>query len=178
MATIPVAMMPVFAREETVLSVGVPGGLPAGAYQVEIAFTDPDSGASASVENASIVAEAVATPAPAALSIASGSITPAPAGDNVQFANVEALIRNSGDPVANAQLSLIAMVNGEEVDRFSISQSLALASGDTPINSRYIPATGWTSGTWSFELLLEVIDPAGAAVVVSRLPLEATIDIP
>jgi hypothetical protein len=177
-ATIPVSMMPVFAREETVLSVGISGGLPTGAYQVEIDFTDPDSGASARVDNARIVAEVEATPEPTPLTIASGSVTPAPDADNVHFANVEAVIRNSGEPVTNAQLSLIARVDGEEVERFTISQSLALASGDTPISTRYIPAAGWTSGDWTFELLLETIDSSGGAIVVSRLSLEETITIP
>jgi hypothetical protein len=177
-ATIPVSMMPVFAREETVLSVGISGGLATGTYQVEIEFTDPDSGVTARVDNATIVAEIAATPEPTLLSISSASVTPAPAADNVQFANVDAVIRNSGEPVTNAQLSLIANLDGEEVERFTISQSLALPSGDTPINTRYIPAAGWTTGTWTFELLLEVIDPSGAAVVVSRFPLEEVITIP
>jgi hypothetical protein len=130
------------------------------------------------VDNARIVAEVEATPEPTPLTIASGSVTPAPDADNVHFANVEAVIRNSGEPVTNAQLSLIARVDGEEVERFTISQSLALASGDTPISTRYIPAAGWTSGDWTFELLLETIDSSGGAIVVSRLSLEETITIP
>jgi hypothetical protein len=177
-ATIPIVMQPVYARDDTILSVGVPGGLPPGRYQVEIEFTDPDSGAVASVENSDLLAEAAATPEPQTIVIASASVTPAPAADDVQFANVDAVISNFADPVANAQLSLIASVGGAEVERFPISQSLSLPTGDTPVATRYIPATGWTTGEWTFELLLETVEPNGAAVVVGRLPIEGTVVIP
>ncbi len=177
-ATIPILMQPVYARDDTVLSVGVPGGLPPGRYQVKIEFTDPDSGAVASAENSDLLAEAAATPEPQTIVIASASVTPAPAADNVQFANVEAVISNFAEPVANAQLSLIASVGGEEVERFPISQSLSLPTGETPVSTRYIPATGWTTGEWTFELLLETVEPNGAAVVVGRLPIEGTVVIP
>ena len=105
-------------------------------------------------------------------------MTPSPSADDVQFATVDAVISNNGEPVANAQLSLIASVNGEEVERFPISQSLSLPTGETPITTRYIPATGWTSGEWTFELLLETVDPSGAAVVVGRQAIEGSITIP
>ncbi len=118
------------------------------------------------------------TPVPVLISITSATATPKPAADNVQFVQVEATIQNSGDPVANAQLSLVASKDGAEVERFPISQSLSLPTGDTPISTRYLPADGWTTGTWTFELLLESVDPSGAAVVLGRLPVDGTVTIP
>ena len=119
-----------------------------------------------------------ATPVPVLISITSATATPKPAADDVQFVQVEATIQNSGDPVANAQLSLVASKDGAEVERFPISQSLSLPTGDTPISTRYLPADGWTTGTWTFELLLESVDPSGAAIVLGRLPVDGTVTIP
>jgi hypothetical protein len=177
-ATIPVVMQGVFAREQTNLTVGVPGGLPPGTYQVDVTLTDPRSGVTVNASNPNVVANPPATPEPVMFLITQAAVTPAPSVDDVQFANVEAVIANSGEPVSNAQLSLIARVNGEEVERFPISQSLALPTGETPITTRYIPATGWTSGEWTFELLLETVDPSGAAVVVGRQVIDGSIIIP
>jgi hypothetical protein len=130
------------------------------------------------MEASGIEAEAPATPEAATFVITQATVEPAPSADDVQFATVEAVISNAGEPVANAQLSLIARVNGEEIERFPISQSLSLPSGETTISTRYIPATGWTSGTWTFELLLETVEPGGAAVVVGRQMIEGSITIP
>ncbi len=178
-ASLPVTMDSVYARDTTVLRAGLAASIGTGPFTVRVSLTDPESGVVAAAELSDLVAEApAATPEPAIIQIVSTSVAPAPSADDVQFANVEAVITNDGNPVANAQLSLIASVDGEEVERFPISQSLSLVSGDTPVTTRYIPATGWTSGTWTFELLLETVEPSGAAVVVGRQAIDATITIP
>jgi len=179
LASVPVAMDSVYARDQTVMRAGAPTSSGAGPFRVRVNLTDPETGVTASGEAADLTAEApVATPVPTTINITSASVTPAPSADDVQFANVEATITNDGDPIANAQLSLIASVDGEEVERFPISQSLSLQSGDTPVSTRYIPLTGWTSGEWTFELLLETVESSGAAVVVGRQAIEGTITIP
>ena len=175
----PVKMESIYARESTTLTVGA-----AGASQlleptkVQVNLADPDTGETASGEQSGFVVDTSATPVPVLISITSATATPKPAADNVQFVQVEATIQNSGDPVANAQLSLVASKDGAEVERFPISQSLSLPTGDTPISTRYLPADGWTTGTWTFELLLESVDPSGAAVVLGRLPVDGTVTIP
>lgn len=176
--SLPVQMESVYARESTVLTLGAAGVLPSGDYRIRVDFTDPDTGAAASAESGDIAFSSEATPVSTTFSITSATVMPAPSAHEVQFANVEATIANTGDPVANAQLSLIASVNGAEVERFPISQALSLQSGDTPVSTRYIPVTGWSSGEWTFELLLETVEPSGAAVVVGRQPVEGTITIP
>ena len=98
--------------------------------------------------------------------------------DQVQFATIEAILTNTGEAVGNAQLSLIASVDGAEVERFPINQSLSLPTGDTAITTRYIPVTGWTSGTWTFDLVLETVDASGVAVVVARAAIPDSIAIP
>jgi hypothetical protein len=178
-SSFPVEMQSIYAHDDTVLTVGVPGSIEPGVYEVRVNLTDPDSKVEASSTATNLEFQGSGALAERSLiTITSASMLPAPAADNVQFANVEAVISNIGPPVANAQLSLIASVDGEEVERFPISQSLSLPSGDTPVTTRYIPATGWTTGEWSFELLLETVEPNGAAVVVGRQPIEGTITIP
>ncbi len=177
-ASIPFAMDSIYARDETLLTVGSPVAFEPGPYTVRVNASDPDTGQTAFAESTETFIDASATPVPATILLASTSISPAPAAETVQFANVEAVIANTGEPIANAQLSLIASVDGNEVERFPISQSLSLPTGDTPVTTRYIPATGWTSGAWTFELLLETVEPSGAAVVVGRQAIDATITIP
>jgi hypothetical protein len=178
-SSFPVEMESIYAHDSTTLTLGINGSIAPGTYQVRVTFADPESGVKAETLATDLDFQgsgdlAVKTD----FTISTAAITPGPAADNVQFANVEAVISNIGDPVGNAQLSLIASVDGEEVERFPISQSLSLPTGDTPITTRYIPATGWTSGSWTFELLLETVEPGGAAVVVGRQPIEGAIVIP
>ena len=178
-ATIPVKMESIYARESTTLTVGVPGAVAAGNYQVKVNLTDPDTKKSATAEVKDLPVQATGPNAkPAPITIGESTITPGPDAKNIQFVTVKTTISNSGDPVANAQLSLIATKDGKEVERFPISQSLSLPQGDTPVTARYLPATGWTSGKWTFEVLLETVDPSGAAVVVGRLPVDTVVTIP
>lgn len=177
-ASIPVSMESIYARDETTLVVGAPVRVDAGTYTVQVNLNDPETGETASAESGDVLVDLSATPLPTLITISTISVAPAPAADDVQFANVEAVVTNIGPPVANAQLSLIASVDGAEVERFPISQSLSLPSGDTPVTTRYIPATGWTTGTWTFELLLETVESSGATMVVGRQAIDATITIP
>ncbi len=176
-ATAPIAMQTVYARESTTLTFGIPGGLPAAAYQIEGSFNDERTGAFARIGPGVFQAEVAATPEPDQFRIAAASITAGPSDDSVQFVTVTAGIVNQGDSAVGMQLSLIAFLDGEEVERFPINQSLSLPTGDTPITARYIPSTGFTTGSWTFELVLETVTPNGTAVVVARASLEGTIEV-
>jgi hypothetical protein len=178
-ASFNVEMESVYARDRTVLTLGARQNIPPGLYSVRVILEDPDTSVKQSVTMTDLQFQGsgdLAVIAP--ISIASAMISAGPDVDSVQFATIDAIVSNSGDPVSNAQLSLVASLNGEEVERYPISQSLSLPAGDTPINTRYIPATGWTSGEWTFELLLETVEPNGAAVVVARQQIEGSITIP
>jgi hypothetical protein len=177
LVSIPVAMESIYAREETELTLGVPQEIASGKYDVTVELTDPDTGETASGEAQDL--EVIAAPGgvEAVFQIVSGAVIPGPDIENVQFVTVDAVIRNTGDPVGNAQLSLVASLDNEEIERFPISQSLSLPNGETEVSARYIPATGWTSGTWSFELLLETVEPGGAAVVQAIFDVPETLEI-
>ncbi|MGI8405934.1 MAG: hypothetical protein ACR2OE_14430 [Thermomicrobiales bacterium] len=47
------------------------------------------------------------------------------------------------------------------------------------IQQRYIPATGWAAGRYTFTMTLETVNPAsGPATVVIELPVETEIIVP
>jgi hypothetical protein len=175
----PIQMGRVYGGHETELWLGLSAPLPEGDYSVDLELSDPDKDLTATLDGGTLTAAMAATPAaPTTISITTATLAPMPSADSVQFGNVDAVIRNNGEPVTNAQLSLIARLDGEEVERFPISQSLALPAGDTEVSTRYLPLTGWTSGEWTFELLLETVDTSGAAVVVASQPIEGTVIVP
>jgi hypothetical protein len=176
--TIPVGMQTVFARESAMLTIGIPGGLPPGHYQLEGTLSDAETGATATIEHGAFEVLILATPEAIQYSFRNTTATAGPAADNVQFVTVDTTVLNNGDPSTGVQLSLIAFLDGEEVERFPINQSLSLPTGETPITTRYIPATGFTTGEWTFELLLETVTPGGAAVVAARIEIETTIEVP
>lgn len=174
-ATIPVAMDSVYAHDGTTLTVGAMGVLDDGEYLVAVDLIDPESQVTVQVEQVVTVQGADAGGLPG-LSIEQAGLSPMPSADDVQFVAVDAVILNMVDaPILNAQLSLVAYVDGQEVERFPIVQALSLQPGETPISTRYIPANGWSSGTWTFELLIETVEQGGVAVVVARQPLDEAI---
>ena len=181
-ATIPVTMQSVYAHDSTILTLGVPLDVGDETYGVDVDLSDPDTGESVSGSVSDVRPElesqaSAATPGPQALFIESASVVPGPSTGDVQFVTVDATIVNAGDPVGNAQLSLAVGLNGEDVERFPINQSLSLPTGETAVSARYIPVTGWTEGEWSFELLLEIVQPDGAAVVETSFPIPEAVTI-
>jgi hypothetical protein len=178
-ASFEVALDSVYAHDQTILRVAVPASVGNGPFLLQMSLVDPETNISLTHETGELIADASGVDeALSPVVISDSSVMPGPDVTDVQFATVDANISNGGDPITNAQLSLVASLNGKEVERYPISQSLSLSTGATPINTRYIPATGWTSGEWTFELLLETVEPNGAAVVVARQQIEGSITIP
>jgi hypothetical protein len=162
----PVTMGSVFAWESTSLIIPLPQPLAPGDYRVTIDLNDPDTGASAKSE-AVITATAPATPAPPPpVQFFSATGIPQPDAANVQFLDIAALIDNSGDPITNVRVVLRVTRDGETIEDFALAASLALPVGQTPFQARYIPATGWVSGTWQFVLSVEAVDPSSDVSLV------------
>jgi hypothetical protein len=175
----PVDMRPVYARDKTTLSLALPT-LASGGYKISVNLRDDATGVTASVSNVSVTFNSDATPVPPPpIFISTATAAPQPSLKKIQFLEVDAKIVNNGDPVANAQLTLHVTRDDQVVEDYSLSSSLALPAGDTTVQSRYIPVTGWKSGTWAFTLTLETVDPAnGAGVVVGSSDLGGPIVIP
>jgi hypothetical protein len=177
--TAPVAMDSVYAHDQTTLSIGAPPLLP-GNYTVSVDLSDPDTGAKASVSNVTVTAQAPATPLPPP-PVGFGQITatPQPSLDKIQFLDLSVTVSNNGEPITNAQLVLSASRNGKSVEDYPLASSLAVPTGNTVVQSRYIPATGWKSGTWTFILTLKTVDPSsGVAVVIASTDLGEPIVVP
>ena len=175
----PIAMDSVYARDETTLTLGVPA-LAGGVYKVSVDLHDPDTGAKATVSGVEVTAQAPASPMPAApISFGSATASPQPSLSKIQFLDVAVTILNNGAPVTNARLSLSVTHDGKAVEDYPLAASLALPSGTTAVQSRYIPASGWSSGTWAFTLTLEIVDPSsGVAQVIAATDLGGPIIVP
>lgn len=176
----PIKMGRVYGGHETELWLGLGQPLAEGEYQVSVELSDPEKDVRAELKLTAMLVEedsADVETAISPMSITSSSASAMPNADAVQFLAVEATISNTGEPVANAQLSLIARLDGVEVERFPVVQSLSIPNGDTSVSTRYLPITGWTPGTWEFELLLEVVEASDAAVVVEVIPLEVDLTV-
>lgn len=79
-------------------------------------------------------------------------------------------ITNVGDGDGLAEVLLDVTNNGVLIETFPLASSLTLPLGTTSVTQRYIPPTGWESGTWSFVVRLDTVDPlTGTAITVATL---------
>ena len=99
--------------------------------------------------------------------------------DEIQFANVAFEIENTGNHISRARVTLEVSHNGEVVEEFVIDDNLPLPVGTTSVEDRYIPPTGWDSGTWQFSVIVHSINSNEnvETVVVSEVDV-ATIEVP
>jgi hypothetical protein len=167
----PVSMGSVFAHDSTSLMVSVPPLAP-GNYQITVDLRDPETKVAASGK-ATVTATAPATPPPPPpVQLESASATPLPDADHVQFLDVKVTISNSGEDLTNVKVVLHAEKDGKPVEDFALNSSLSVPNGETPIEARYLPATGWSSGEWSFTLSVEAVKGGnGVAQVLATADL-------
>jgi len=164
----PIAMGSVYAGTTAPLSVALTTSIPEGDYTMSVSLTDEATGAQASIDQQTIAITADDA-ASAAVELA-GEIDLVPDPADPDFANVSVTVRNQGEPVQNAELLLVVLKDGQEVETFPLAPSLALPQGETEVTQRYIPPTGWEQGTWTFSLTLNVVDGStGAATTVATL---------
>jgi hypothetical protein len=164
------SMGSVYAGDTAAYELWMPIELPVAEYLISADFMDPDTGAVARFDDKRVMLEAepVETPVPAATPV---PVTPTPiAGpvtvpsvgiepnaDPIQFANVEIVIANTGDYVPRSRATLVVSLDGELIEEFELDDFLPLPVGETTIQQRYIPPTGWSSGTWSFGVVIHAI---------------------
>lgn len=176
--TVPVLMGSVYAGDSTLIQVAMSEVPPPGSYAVSLEIVDPDSGITASLDQAPLIIDAseVAEPDVIPVTISEASVTPN--GEPAQFADVAVTVQNIAGTVSGATLYLDVTHNGVAVEAFQIAQNTTIESGETSFTTRYIPATGFETGTWSFSLRLEATDPSGVTSVIATAPDVATIEIP
>lgn len=149
--------------------------LPAGEYDVTIELRDPDTSATAIVENQRITTttqealDAAAAP-PVAFTSASGELKPD--AESPQFLQIDATLENTGDAMDDTELSLKVTRDGELVENYVVVSPLSLPEGDTTVTNRYIPPDGWAPGAWTFTLSVQVNDRVtGVSTVLSSISL-------
>ena len=171
----PIGMGSVYARESTSLVVGFPT-LVDGTYRIRIALED--LGTNTTAESATIIPISdPATPPPAPpIQFIDASAAPRPSAENPQFIDVSVSIENTGDSISNGRLTLRVSKDGESVEDYPIASSLSIASGSTIFQERYIPAEGWSTGTWEFTISLEAVEPgSGVARILATAELDAVV---
>lgn len=172
------AMGSVYAGYDTVLAVPLDSSLAGQEYELHLAVSDESSGVSATIDSEPILFSGE-VPEEAPVQIANSAITPMPDADDPVYANVDLTIANSGGVMNNANFVLHVYRDGKLVEDFSLGSNMNIASGETTVSQRYIPAEGFRSGEWSFVLSIETVEPqTEATTLVVELPLPDTIFVP
>lgn len=179
--TAPIVMGPVYARDSTTLELSIPTELPEGDYTLDISLTDEYSGAEVAMQD---VAVAVAPPAadaeePDPITFDAVTLAPIPPDGEIQALNVQLTLNNTQASVPSGRLTMHVMKDGELVEDYPIGSSLALPTGETEIQQRYIPLAGWEPGEYTFAFTLEAVDPGtGQVTVLATHEAEETIEVP
>ena len=175
----PVAMGSIYTATSTQLQLLLATPLPEGEYTVRLDLKDANSEATAKTDALALAVAPEADIAETPIQMTDLAVAAGPDAKAPQFATITGMIMNTGDPIANARLTVHALKDGTEVESFPLIPSLSLAQGETPVQQRYIPGTGFTKGTWSFTLTLESIDPSsGGASLLLTQEIEQTIVVP
>lgn len=176
--TLPIAMGTVFPGTETTIEVPLPAQMAPGTYVVSGTLTDPESKVAAEIPATTITVAAVPTPTatPAPITLDPASITAV--GNPIQFANVSLTINNTGGTIPTGRVTLKVSRDGKSVESYVLAQNQAMPYGTSTIEARYIPASGWQSGVYSFEVQIEAVGADGIATVMVDMPLKETITIP
>jgi hypothetical protein len=81
---------------------------------------------------------------------------------------LDATVTNTGEPIENARVSIVTYQDGVEVDRYPILQAVTINQGSTPIQARYALPGGFTKGTYTFEVTIELGDIGTQTVLVTQ----------
>jgi hypothetical protein len=161
MVTAPIAMNSVYAGTTVTLSVPVGVPLEAGDYTVSVELEDAENGAIDALDEATV--SVTAGDETAAQFIVTATVTLQPDADDPAYADVSVTVTNDGQPIPTAEVLLDVILDGEPLETFPLAAAVPLPQGDSVVSQRYIPPSGWESGTWSFVVRVNVIDPATTA---------------
>lgn len=159
--TAPIQLGSIYAGVSTVIAVPLLQEFAEGDYRLDLVLTDSASGVTQSIEDFPL---SVKRPndAPPVWEM-TAAVTLLPSASDPVYAEIAVEIVNNGQS-ANAALELDVVLDGELVETFTLATSLALPQGSTNVVQRYIPPAGFSSGVWTFELRLNVIDPSSGSV--------------
>jgi hypothetical protein len=178
----PIAMGSVYAGTSTQIELPIPILLEPGSYEINVSLSDAEKGVSAEVRDLALQVEAVANASPVAAPVTVDSLTVDAVTDTsgaVQLANVVVAVNNAGTPLPAVRLTLHVTRDGQPVEDYVLSPSLALPTGITTIEQRYLPASAWQQGTYEFSLTLEAIELAtGQTTLLHTVDAAADVVVP
>lgn len=154
--TASIKMESVYGGLSTIVRVILPEQFPIGDYLVSLELTDPETGASDSIENAPVTITPPATPEPEPVFVVD-EVSITPSGDPIRYADVATTITNNGRAISTANVTLNVQHDGEEVESYPLAENVELPTGGTTVEQRYIPVDGWQPGTWTFELVVSAV---------------------
>ena len=174
----PIQMAAFYRGHETVVSVGLSRLLPEGEYLVTIDLTDAASGVSNGFEDKPFTMPNIED-ALAPQELVFENVAIEANAEPIQFASIAVDIANAGSAYPQARLTLGVSHDGEPVEDFVLSDGFTVPQGTVAVQQRYLPVTGWETGTYTFSLKLEAIDPSsGATSLLLESDDVATIEVP
>ncbi len=176
-APIAVAMGSVFAGTTTTIELPLPANIPPGStIELTSTLTDPETQASASIGPVSIAVSVAPAEPPSTFSV--DAVTVTAFGDPVQYATIAITIDNQGENIISGLVSLKVYRDDTLVETYVVARNQTMPNGASTIETRYVPASGWQSGTYRFEIEISSVDAGGAATVIHAGPVPDTIVIP
>lgn len=154
-----IQMGSIYGGLETFIGIGLPEQFDSTELSISVDLVDPASGATAKRADAVLVIPEQQSPS--TLAVENATITPN--GEDIVFANVDVNLLNNGSQLPASNVNLVVLRAGEEVDVFPLATNQVLLTGTNVYTSRYIPATEWESGTYTFRLEVYSVDPSGGS---------------
>lgn len=166
---------PIYMGQETVIQVAFANLPAAGDYTISYTLTDVTSGVSQSTSDVAIVVpEGESTEiAP----IAFDNVVVEANADPIVFANISVDVTVADANYRSTRLSLSVYHNGEHVEDFVLADNLSLSQGVTSVTQRYLPATNWESGEYTFSLKLESTEGGQTSLLFEEEDV-ATLEVP
>lgn len=118
-----------------------------------------------------------ATPVVVPLGFAFATLDPLTNDTPPSMLQLTAEIANNAEPIENARVSMVTYQDGVEIDRYPILQGVTINQGTTPVQARYALPGGFTKGTYTFVVTIE-IGSADTQTILATQKLDYEITVP
>lgn len=172
-----VQLGPIYKGQETTIQIAFASVPPAGeGYALSYSFHDQTTELTRTSEDIALVVPEDESGVPDPLRFENVAITPN--ADPIAFAIVSVDVISDQTSYRSSRLTLSVYHNGELVEDFVLAENLSLNVGEsTTVTQRYLPATAWESGTYTFSLKLESTDGGQTSLILEQKDV-ATLEVP
>lgn len=166
---------PIYMGQDTVIQIVFATLPPAGDYSLSYTLTDRDSGVTKTTESVAVVVPEAESTEVAPISF--DNVVVEANADPIVFANVSVDVTIAQANYPSTRLTLSVYHNGEHVEDFLLADNLSLAQGTTTVSQRYLPATGFAPGEYTFSLKLESTEGGQTSLLFNQDDV-ATVEVP